>query len=345
MIIPKENRLTESQLREICDIVESFGCRVQEIVGAHRNIYAILGDERHELMFTRLIGLTYVDRVDHIESSYRLLDRESELAKQRLVLGGNALGEAPLFIAGPCTVDPENPELTIETAHAVKEAGAQLLRGGVWKPRTMPYSYQGNPEALNILLKAREQTGLPLVVEVMDERQLEAALEAKVEVLQIGTRNALNYSLLKAVGRLSAPTESWVLLKRGRHIAEPDEFLSAAEYLAAEGNPRILLCPRGTMPKLDGYRNHPDESITQLLKEKTWAPVICDPSHSTGRAIYVPAAALAAIAYGADGLVIEANAEPLKGIGDDPKQALTPESLGKLIRQSKALWHLLKNEE
>ena len=183
MIIPKENRLTESQLREICDIVESFGCRVQEIVGAHRNIYAILGDERHELMFTRLIGLTYVDRVDHIESSYRLLDRESELAKQRLVLGGNALGEAPLFIAGPCTVDPENPELTIETAHAVKEAGAQLLRGGVWKPRTMPYSYQGNPEALNILLKAREQTGLPLVVEVMDERQLEAALEAKVKQL------------------------------------------------------------------------------------------------------------------------------------------------------------------
>jgi len=117
--------------------------------------------------------------------------------------------------------------------------------------------------------------------------------------------------------------------------------LSAAEYLAAAGNPRILLCPRGTTPKLDGYRNHPDESITPLLKEKTWAPVICDPSHATGRAAYAPSAALAAIAYGADGLVIEANSEPLKGIGDDPKQALDPETLRATIARAKVLWDLL----
>ncbi len=341
MIIPKEKRLTPKQVAEILSIVEEFGCRIQEIVGAHRNIYAILGDERNELMFNRLIGLPYIDRVDHIESSYRLLDRDSELAKQELILGGVAIGQAPLFIAGPCTVDPQNPQRTLETAAAVKEAGAQLFRGGVWKPRTMPYSYQGDRSALDILLEAREKTGLPLVVEVMDEEQLKIALEAKVDVLQIGTRNALNYSLLKAVGRLSAPTDSWVLLKRGRHIADPDEFLSAAEYLAATGNPRILLCPRGTTPKLDGYRNHPDESITPLLKERTWAPVICDPSHSTGRASYVPSAALAAIAYGADGLVIEANTEPLRGIGDDPKQALDPQQLRKTVDQARKLWSIL----
>tara|TARA_S200002703_G_scaffold136724_1_gene126205 strand:- start:85 stop:1116 length:1032 start_codon:yes stop_codon:yes gene_type:complete len=343
MIIPKEKLLSAEQLHEVTAIVEEFGCRIQEIVGAHRNIYAILGDERHELMFNRLIGLPYVARVDHIESSYRLLDKDSELANQRLVLAGVPLGEEPLFIAGPCTVDPNNPELTLETAFAVKEAGAQMLRGGVWKPRTMPYSYQGNHTALDILLEAREATGLPLVVEVMDEEQLKIALAAKVDVLQIGTRNALNYSLLKAVGRLSAPTDSWVLLKRGRHMAGADEFLAAAEYLAVEGNPRILLCPRGTTPKLEGYRNHPDESITPLLKERTWAPVVCDPSHSTGRAAYVPAATLAAIAYGADGLAIEANVDPRKGIGDDPKQALDPDTLRSTIVRSRALWDLMRH--
>lgn len=341
MIIPRDKRLTSEQLQEVSRIVEEFGCRIQEITGAHRCVYAILGDERHELMFNRLIGLEYVDRVDHIESSYRLLDRTSELANQELHLAGIQLGREPLFIAGPCTVDPSEPSLTLETAAAVKKAGAHLLRGGVWKPRTMPYSYQGDSSALEVLLKAREQTGLPLVVEVMDEEQLKVALEAKVEVLQIGTRNALNYSLLKSVGRLSASAQSWILLKRGRHMADPDEFLAAAEYLAAEGNPRILLCPRGTMPQLDGYRNHPDESITQLLKEKTWAPVVCDPSHSTGRASYVPAASLAAIAYGAEGLALEAHTDPQRGIGDDPKQALNPQQLRETLQRCRALWELV----
>ncbi len=345
MIIPKETRLSPEQLREVTAIVQEFGCRIQEITGAQRCVYAILGDERHELMFNRLIGLDYVARVDHIESSYRLLDRTSELARQELSLAGVRIGQDPLFIAGPCTVDPQEPTLTLETADAVKEAGARMLRGGVWKPRTMPYSYQGDRSALDILLKARERTGLPLVVEVMDEEQLKIALEAEVDVLQIGTRNALNYSLLKAIGRLSAPTRSWILLKRGRHMADPDEFLAAAEYLAAEGNPRILLCPRGTMPQLDGYRNHPDESITQLLKEKTWAPVVCDPSHSTGRASYVPAASLAAIAYGTDGLVLEAHIEPKRGIGDDPKQALNPKQLALTLQRCRTLWDLVHPKE
>ncbi len=341
IILPREDRLTPEQLREVTVIAQEFDCRLQEIVGAHRCVYAILGDERHEVLFNRLVGLDYVDRVDRIESSYRLLERRSELSRQELVLAGVRLGKEPLFIAGPCTVDPNQPGLTLETAEMVRAAGAHLLRGGVWKPRTMPYSYQGDIRALDTLLEARERTGLPLVVEVMDEDQLRSALDAGVDVLQIGTRNALNYSLLKVVGKLSADSGAWVLLKRGLHMAGPDEFLAAAEYLAATGNPRILLCPRGTKPQMDGFRNHPDESITPLLKERTWAPVVCDPSHSTGRATYVQAASLAAIAYGADGLLLEAHTRPGQGIGDDPKQALAPDELKTTLEHCRALWNIL----
>lgn len=340
MIIPKKNRLSADELTEVTEIVEDFGCRLQEIVGEHRCVYAILGDERKELMFNRLLGLEYVDRVDHIESPFRLLDRSSELASHPQTVGGITVGEQPLWIAGPCTVDPDEPSLTIETAHALKEAGATVLRGGVWKPRTMPYSYQGDTRALEVLLEARRTTGLPLNVEVMDREQLEIALDAGVEMLQVGTRNSLNYSLLKDIGRKTAGGKTHVLLKRGRHMAPVDEFIAAAEYIVMGGNPRILLCPRGTAPALDGYRNHPDESITPLLKDKTWAPVVVDPSHSVGKAVYVPACVLAALAYGADGICLEAHVDPRRGIGDDPKQAVSIPVLEKLMRSAAELWKL-----
>ncbi len=174
----------------------------------------------------------------------------------------------------------------------------------------------------------------------MDSSQLDVALDAGVDVLQIGTRNALNYTFLAEIGRRTAEAGVPVLLKRGRHMAPVDEFISAAEYLAANGNPNVIFCPRGTMPQLDGFRNHPDESITPLLREKTWAPVVADPSHSVGRAQYVPACSLAAIAYGADGLVIEAHVNPISGIGDDPKQAVTPHVLKKLIQDVNTVWGL-----
>jgi len=151
-------------------------------------------------------------------------------------------------------------------------------------------------------------------------------------------------ALLRAIGRAVAERDTVVLLKRGLHMGPLNEFISAAEYIASFGNPNILLCPRGTSPALDGYRNHPDESITPLLKEKTWAPVVVDPSHSVGKASYVPAAALAAVAYGADGLCIEAHVSPNHGIGDDPKQALTPDVLATTIKQAKQLWALRRSE-
>jgi len=343
MILPKSNRLTPEQLAEITSIVTEFGCKIQPIVGAVRSVYAIVGDERDELMMNRLEGLAYVDRIDRIQSPFKLMDRRSDLASHRIALGGVTLGRELFVIAGPCTIDPKNPHYVYETAAAVKEAGAHVLRAGVWKPRTNPYSFQGDVKSLDILMEASRRTGLPVDAEVMDEQQVGLALDAGVHMLQIGARNALNYSLLRAIGRAVAQRPGTVvLLKRGIHMGPLNEFISAAEYIAAFGNPNIVLCPRGTAPTLDGYRNHPDESITPLLKEKTWAPVVVDPSHSVGKAAYVPACSLAAIAYGADGLCIETHVDPSHGIGDDPKQAVSPAVLAETIAQAKQLWALLR---
>lgn len=337
MIIPKVSRLEPDQLDEIESIVGSFGCRILEIVGAQRCVYAILGDERHEVMINRLLGLDYVDRVEQIDSPYKLMDRRSGLASESLVVAGVRLGQEPLFIAGPCTLDPKNPHLTYESAAAIREAGAHVLRGGVWKPRTMPYSYQGEDRAMDVLIEARQRTGLPVMTEVMTPEQVRLALDAKVDILQIGARNALNYPLLRSIGEATRSTRTPVLLKRSRAMAPAEEFIAAAEYIAAAGNPNIILCPRGTLPALDAYRNYPDESLIPLLKERTWAPVLYDPSHAVGRALYVPQAALAAIAYGADGLCIECHCAPQKGIGDDPKQAITPDTLRSLLESARTL--------
>jgi len=340
MIIPKNSELTSAQLREVEEIVSEYNCKLQPIVGFHRTIYAVLGEEREQLMVARILGLDFIDRFDAVDSPYKLMDIKSELSNHQIRIGKHIVGESPFIIAGQCTIDPANPHYFIETAHAMKEAGAKALRGGVWKPRTMPYSFQGDDRSMKILVEAREQTGLPIDTEVMDDYQLEIALDAQVDILQIGTRNALNYSLLKRVGELTANSNTVVLLKRAMSMGPVSEFIAAAEYIAAGGNPNVMLCPRGTVPKMEGYRNHPDESITPLLKEKTWAPVIVDPSHSVGRAKYVAATAMAAMAYGADGLIIEAHVDSKHGIGDDPNQAVSPKELKKLIDNINLIWDI-----
>ncbi|MBX7058054.1 MAG: 3-deoxy-D-arabino-heptulosonate 7-phosphate synthase [Leptospirales bacterium] len=340
MIIPRADRFNEEQLREVSAVLADFECTLTPIPGATRTIYAIRGDERHELMINRIEGLPYVSRVDTIQSPYKLMDSKTELGKRRIVANGRQLGKDLLVVAGHCTIDPRHPEYFLETAHAVKEAGAHFLRGGVWKPRTSPHSYQGNARTIEILMRAREETGLPVNTEVMDEEQLRIAVDAGADMLQIGARNALNYSLLRKVGELTAARGTLVLLKRSLHMGTISEFICAAEYIVAGGNANVLLCPRGTVPAVDGYRNFPDESITPLLKQKTWAPVVVDPSHSVGKAAYAPQAALAAMAYGADGLCIECHVEPLKGIGDDPKQAITPQTLASLVRDAQQIFEL-----
>lgn len=345
MIIPKESKLTKEQLKEITQITDEYDCTIKPIVGHHRTIYAILGEERRSSMINRILGLDYIDRFDAVDSPYKLMDIHSELANHKIIIGGHVLGESPFIIGGQCTIDPENPNYFIETAHAMKEAGAKALRGGVWKPRTMPYAFQGDDRSMKVLVEAREQTGLPIDTEVMDDYQLDIALEARVDILQIGTRNALNYSLLKKIGEKTADTPMVVLLKRTRAMGPVNELIAAAEYIVAGGNANVMLCPRGTIPQMEGYRNHPDESITPLLKEKTWAPVVVDPSHSVGRAKYVPGAAMAAMAYGADGLIIESHIDPKVGIGDDPKQAVTPDVLAQLIKDINTIWNITRSEE
>jgi 3-deoxy-7-phosphoheptulonate synthase len=339
MIIPKANKLDASQLKEVEAIAADFECSILEIQGRNRCVYAILGDEGREVMFKRIAGLPFISKVDMIESPYKLMDRRSGLSDHQVRVGSTELGkDEPFIIAGPCTIDPANPNLYLESAYALKEAGVHALRGGVWKPRTNPYSFQGDNNSLSIILQAREETGLPIDIEVMDSEQLKLALDAKVDVVQVGTRNAQNYCLLKQIGQLTAGSATAVLLKRGRHMASPNEFIASAEYLVAEGNPNVMLCPRGTTPPLEGYRNHPDESITPLLKNRTWAPVVVDPSHSVGHADFVPACSLAAIAYGADGLCIESHIDPAKGIGDDPKQAIHPDKVKQLIKSCLKVW-------
>lgn len=337
MIIPRVNRLTPEQEAELKAITAEFGITLRVIQGDQRTVYAMVGDETSELLINRVEGLDYIERVDTIQAPYKLMARENPLSQHTIRVGDKVLGRDLVVLAGPCTIDPKNPGLFFDTAHAVKEAGADGLRGGVWKPRTNPHSFQGDAKSLDILLEARQKVGLPVITEVMDEEQLTLAVDAGVDMLQIGARNALNYSLLREVGRKVNGKPITVLLKRGIHMGQLDEFILAGEYIVAGGNPNLILCPRGTLPTMDGYRNHPDESITPLLKAKTWAPVVVDPSHSVGKAVYVPLAALAAAAYGADGLIVETHINPKAGIGDDPKQAVTPDVLAGLIQDARRI--------
>lgn len=340
MIIPKADKLTEDQVNEVNKVLEEFQCSLTPIPGATLTIYAIRGDERNELMINRLEGLPYISRVDTIQSAYKLMDNKSELTNHEIRVGDRVLGRDLIVVAGHCTIDPKNPQYFIETAHAVKEAGAHVIRGGVWKPRTSPHSYQGDDKAIAILMQAAQETGLAVDTEIMDEDQLKIAVDNRVDMLQVGARNALNYSLLKSIGKYTSGKNTIILLKRSMHMGAIDEFISAGEYIVSGGNPNLVLCPRGTAPSIQGYRNHPDESITPLLKQKTWAPVVVDPSHSVGRAMYVPHAALAAIAYGADGLIIETHVKPKDGIGDDPKQAVTPDVLKSIIADAAVIFKM-----
>ena len=345
MIIPKGKQLEPSQIKELENILSEFSCNLQAIEGTTRTIYAILGDERDSLMIKRIEGLSYIFKVDTVQSSYKLMDLKSELANHKIQLGEHSFVDKLLVIAGPCTIDPKNPQYFIETAHAIKEAGAHAIRGGVWKPRTNPYTYQGERKAIEIISQASQETSLPFVTEVMESQHIDIAIENGASVLQIGARNALNYPLLKEVGKKSSNKNISALLKRSIHMGKLDEFICAGEYIASSGNPNVLLCPRGTLPSIDGYRNYPDECITPLLKQKTWAPVVVDPSHSVGKAMYVPYVSLSAVAYGASGLIIETHIEPLRGIGDDPKQAITPKVLQKLIQDAQELYHSRKKYE
>jgi len=286
--------------------------------------------ESHTVEASIFETLSGVQAVQRISQPYKLASRQFHPENSIFSLDGfNIGGEEVPIIAGPCSV--ESRSQIIETAQAVKEAGANALRGGVFKPRTSPYSFQGlGKEGLEYMAEARELTGLPIVVEVMAVSQVSLMVEY-VDMLQIGARNMQNYNLLRAVGETCLP----VLFKRGLS-ASIEEMLMASEYILSGGNQRVVLCERGIRTFETATRNTTDINAIPVLKSLTHLPVILDPSHSTGHADYVTAIAKAAVAAGADGLIVEVHPDPAHAVSDG-RQSLTPKSFAALVRNVKAV--------
>jgi len=294
----------------------------QAIIGA-------VGDGHYvaKEIFEALPGVLEVQR---ISKPYKLASRQFHEQDSVFPLDGFAIGEEEIVvIAGPCSV--ESRTQILEIAQAVREAGAHALRGGVFKPRTSPYSFQGlGEEGLEYLAEARALTGMPIVAEVMAVSQV-ALMEKYVDVFQIGARNMQNFNLLRAVGETQTP----VLFKRGLS-ATIEEMLMASEYILSGGNDRVILCERGIRTFETATRNTTDINAIPVLKKLTHLPVILDPSHSTGEADYVASVARAAIAAGADGLIVEVHHDPANAISDG-RQSLTPEAFAKMVNQARAV--------
>jgi 3-deoxy-7-phosphoheptulonate synthase len=328
MIIIMRTEATPDQVREIENEIQRIGCKPFINPGVERKVIAVLGalDARKGDLVEHFSAFPGVARVDLISHLWKLASREYHPADSVVdVAGVKVGGDEVVVAAGPCSIETEAQ--TIEVARAVKAAGAKFLRGGAFKPRTSPYAFQGlGEEGLRFMAKAREETGLPVVTEVMDTHEVN--LVAKyADVLQIGTRNMQNYALLKKVGTLKKP----VLLKRGLG-AKLKDLLMSAEYIMSEGNPNVILCERGITTFEDSTRNTTDINAIPVLKHWTHLPVILDPSHATGDWRYVGSISKAAVASGADGLIIEVHPDPTHAMSDGP-QSLTPAKFAGLMDQ------------
>ena len=329
MMIIMRTEATQAQIATVVARVEEEGLRAHISRGAERTVIGAIGDGRpiNRDIYILMAG---VDRVVPISRSYKLASREFHPEDSTFPLDGlNVSSGEVLMIAGPCSV--ESRTQIIESAHAVREAGAHALRGGAFKPRTSPYSFQGlGEEGLEMLAEAREQTGLPIVTEVMSPDQVTLVTQY-ADVLQIGARNMQNYALLHAVGESCHP----VLLKRGMS-ATIDDLLMAAEYVLSHDNERVMLCERGIRTFETATRNTTDINAIPVLKSHTHLPVILDPSHGTGHWEYVNAIARAGIAAGADGLIVEVHPNPDEALSDGG-QSLKPERFAELVTEIKAI--------
>lgn len=330
MIIIMQTSATPDQVQAVEDEIRRIGLRPFINPGVERKVIAVLGalDAKKADLVEHFYSFPGVERVDLISHLWKLASREYHPADSIIDAGGVLVGgEQILVAAGPCSVESESQ--TVEIARKVKEAGAQMLRGGAFKPRTSPYAFQGLGEkGLQILAKAREETGLPVVTEVVDPHDVDLVARY-ADVLQIGTRNMQNYPLLKRVGATRHP----VLLKRGLGCKLRD-LLMSAEYIIAEGNQNVILCERGITTFEDSTRHTTDINAVPVLKHWTHLPVIVDPSHSTGDWRYVGAVSKAAVAAGADGLLVEVHNDPQRALSDGP-QSLRPEQFASLMEQIK----------
>jgi len=323
---------SEEEISAVVDLIHARGLKPLRLPGGDHTAIGIasaISPDIREALADTLRGQPGVSNVVHVSRPYKLASREFHIASTRVRVGEVVIGDGPVVaIAGPCAIESRNQ--LRETAAAVQAAGARILRGGAFKPRTSPYSFQGlQEEGLRYLREVAGELGIATVTEVIDPHDVE--LVAKhADMLQIGARNMQNFALLIAAGRSGKP----VLLKRGPS-ATIDEFLFAAEYLLHEGNDQVVLCERGVMPLDRTYtRNTLDLSAVPVLKEITHLPVIVDPSHGTGNSRYVPAMALAAIAAGADGIIVEVHPRPKEALSDG-QQALTPQTFAQLMQTAK----------
>jgi len=337
MIIVMKSKADDRELDNVIRWIESVGYKVHLSRGVERTIIGAVGDERGKVVLKAAENMPGVEKVMPILAPYKLASRESKEGNTVIKVGDVEIGGPQcVVIAGPCAV--ESPDQLMEAADVVKQAGASMLRGGAFKPRTSPYSFQGmGEEGLKILAQTREKMGLPIVTEAMSTEEVEL-VERYADVIQVGARNVQNFALLKAVGLARKP----VLLKRGM-MTTLEELLMSAEYILASGNDEVILCERGIRTFETAMRNTLDISAVPVLKEKTHLPVIVDPSHAIGQWRFVLPLARAAVAVGADGLLIEVHPHPEQALCDGA-QSLKPEKFSKLVEEIESIAKIVRKE-
>ncbi len=319
MIISMKKGATKEQIEHVCERIREFGYKVHSIEGEERVVIGVVGVGDVTACLESLEAAPGVESAVRISSPYKFVSREFKPERSRIRINGAEIGGGEFIVmAGPCSVESERQIL--EAARAAASAGAKVLRGGAFKPRTSPYDFQGlEREGLELLARAREETGLAIVTEVLSEQDTDLVAEY-ADILQIGARNMQNYALLKRLGKCSKP----VLLKRGMS-STVKELLMSAEYLTAHGNPNVILCERGIRTFETATRNTCDISAVAVLNELTHLPVILDPSHAAGKRSLVPALSRAAVAVGADGLIVEIHPQPEKALSDGAQSLTLPQ--------------------
>ena len=336
MIILMKKNATQEQIDHVIEWIASVGYKPHLSQGVERTLIGAIGDERGKVQLMSAVSLPGVEKVVPILKPYKLAGREFQENDTVVRVGDVSIGGGEFtVIAGPCSVESE--EQMMECGYVAKKAGAKILRGGAFKPRTSPYSFQGmEEEGLKLLKKVGERTGMPVVTEVMNTTDVDL-IEEYSDILQIGARNVQNFALLKKVGRSRRP----ILLKRGM-MTTIEELLMSAEYILSEGNGQVILCERGIRTFETATRNTLDISAVPVLKELSHLPVIIDPSHASGHSKYVIPLARAAVAVGADGIIVEVHPEPEKALVDGP-QSLRPEEFYRLMDEIVLLKSAMRN--
>ena len=335
MIISMRPHATRDEIEYVCERIREFGYKVHSIEGEERVVIGVIGVGDVTACLESLEATPGVEKAMRISAPYKFVSKEFRQEPSRIRVNGSEIGgDEFVVMAGPCSV--ENEKQILETAEAVAAAGAKVLRGGAFKPRTSPYDFQGLAlEGLKLLAKAREATSLAIVTEIMSEADVDTVAEY-ADVMQVGARNMQNFSLLKALGKCPRP----VLLKRGMS-STIKELLMSAEYITAHGNPNVILCERGIRTFETATRNTCDIAAVPVLRELTHLPVVLDPSHATGKRSLVPALCRAAVAIGADGLIVEVHPRPEKAMSDGA-QSLRTEQFAAMMRELKPYIQLWK---